>query len=40
MARKNRQSSFDPLDDLRTDYALIAAGVGATLFTLLYLLLI
>ena len=36
MDRKNRQ----PFDDLRTDYALIATGIGATLFTLLYLLLI
>jgi hypothetical protein len=40
MARKNRQPMFDPLDDLRTDYVLIATGVGATLFALLYLLLI
>jgi len=40
MARKNRQPSFDPVDDLRTDYALIATGIGATLFALLYLLLI
>jgi hypothetical protein len=40
MARKNRQPSFDPMDDLRTDYILIATGVGATLFALLYLLLI
>jgi hypothetical protein len=28
------------MDDLRTDYILIATGVGATLFALLYLLLI
>jgi hypothetical protein len=40
MARKHREPSFDPLDDLRTDYALIATGIGATLFALLYLLLI
>jgi len=40
MARKNRQPSFDPLDELSTDYALIATGIGATLFALLYLLLI
>jgi len=39
MARKNRQPSFDPLDDLRTDYILIATGIGATLFALLYLFL-
>jgi hypothetical protein len=36
MDRKNRQ----PLDDLGTDYALIATGIGATLFALLYLLLV
>ena len=36
MDSKNRQQ----LDDLRTDYALIATGIGATLFALLYLLLI
>jgi len=35
MDRKDRQP---PLDDLRTDYALIATGIGATLFSLLYLL--
>jgi hypothetical protein len=40
MARKNRQPSFDPLDDLSTDYALIATGVGAALFALLYILLV
>ncbi len=39
MARKDTQPLFDPLDDLRTDYILIATGVGATLFALLYLLL-
>jgi hypothetical protein len=36
MDPKNRQQ----LDDLRTDYALIATGIGATLFALLYLILI
>jgi hypothetical protein len=40
MARKNRQPSFDPLDDLRTDYVLIATGIGAALFASLYLFLI
>jgi hypothetical protein len=40
MARKDSPPLFDPMDDLRTDYVLIAAGVGATLFALLYLLLI
>ncbi|MGB6397017.1 MAG: hypothetical protein WBF73_15245 [Bradyrhizobium sp.] len=39
MARKDRQPVFDPLDDPRTDYVLIATGIGATLFALLYLLL-
>jgi hypothetical protein len=39
MSSNNRQPMFDPLDDLRTDHVLIAAGVGATLFALLYLLL-
>jgi hypothetical protein len=34
MDRKNRQ----PFDDLTTDYALIATGIGATLLALLYLL--
>ena len=38
MDRKNRRPSFDPLDDIRIDYVLIASGVGATLFTLLSLL--
>jgi hypothetical protein len=37
---KETQTSFDVQDDLRTDYALIATGIGATLFALLYLLLI
>jgi hypothetical protein len=36
MDRKNRQQ----IDDLRTDYALIATGIGATLFALLDLILI
>jgi hypothetical protein len=39
MARKDRKPVFDPLDDLRTDYILIATGIGATMFALLYLLL-
>ena len=38
MDRKNRRPSSDPLDELRIDYVLIALGVGATLFALLYLL--
>jgi len=40
MAQKSYQPTFDPQDDLRTDYALIAAGVGAALVALVYLVLI
>jgi hypothetical protein len=40
MARKSYPSSFDPQADLGTDYALIAAGVGAALVALIYLILI
>jgi hypothetical protein len=40
MTRKESEPLFDPLDDLRIDYVLIATGVGATLFALLYLLLV
>jgi hypothetical protein len=40
MAQKTYQTSFDPQDDLRTDYALIAASVGAALIALIYLVLI
>ena len=40
MAEKTYPSSFDPKDDLRTDYALIASGVGAALMALIYLILI
>ena len=39
MARKTHQSSFDPQADIRTDLALIATAVGATLFALIYLIL-
>jgi hypothetical protein len=46
MAEKTRQSlntasdrAFDPVDDLHTDYVLIAVGVGAALIALVYLLL-
>ena len=44
MAKKNQPRVFDAerdlrTDDLRTDYALIAAGVGAALAALAYLLL-
>lgn len=37
---KETQTSFDMQDDLRTDYALIATGVGAALVALVYLLLV
>jgi hypothetical protein len=39
MARKNQPSSFDVQGDLKTDYVLIAAGVGAALVAFAYLLL-
>ena len=37
---KETQNSIDVQDDLRTDYALIATGVGAALVALVYLLLV
>ncbi|MGY4288335.1 hypothetical protein ACVWXO_007555 [Bradyrhizobium sp. LM2.7] len=37
---KETQTSFDVQDGLRTDYALIATGVGAALIALVYLLLV
>jgi hypothetical protein len=37
---KQSQTSYDAQDDLRTDYALIATGVGAALIALIYLLLV
>ena len=40
MAQKTHQPSFDPRSDIGTDYALIAAGIGAALIALIYLLLI
>jgi hypothetical protein len=40
MTRKSCQPSFDPKADIGTDYALIAAGVGAALIALIYLVLI
>jgi hypothetical protein len=41
MARKNppRSLDFDVQGNLKTDYALIATGVGAALAALVYLLL-
>jgi hypothetical protein len=40
MTQETCQPSFDPKADLGTDYALIAAGIGAALMALVYLLLI
>jgi hypothetical protein len=40
MAEKTPRPSFDPRNDLAIDYVLIATGVGAALFALLYLLLV
>jgi hypothetical protein len=40
MAQKTLPSSFDPKAGLGTDYALIATGVTAALFALIYLILI
>ena len=40
MAQKTHQPPFDPKADTRTDFALIATGIGAALFALLYLILI
>ena len=37
---KKTQTSFEVQDELRTDYALIATGVGAALIALVYLLLV
>jgi hypothetical protein len=35
-----QKPSFDPHRDIRTDYVLIATGIGAALVGLVYLLLI
>lgn len=40
MAKRDDPTSFDLQDGLRTDYLLIATGVGAALLALAYLLLI
>ena len=40
MARKTHQPPFDPSADTRTDFALLATAVGATLFALFYLILV
>ncbi|WJR75311.1 hypothetical protein [Bradyrhizobium sp. NP1] len=39
MTRNTREPYFGAPNDLRIDYALIATGIGAALFALLYLLL-
>jgi len=39
MSKRDPRNSFDVHGDLRTDYVLIAAGVGAALAALAYLLL-
>jgi hypothetical protein len=40
MTRKSPRPSLDPHRDIGTDYILIAAGIGAALIALIYLLLI
>ena len=40
MLHNTRQSMFEPKTDYRTDYALIAAGVAASLIALIYLILV
>jgi hypothetical protein len=40
MNRKATQPSFQPTDDIRVDYALIAGSVAAGLFALIYLILL
>jgi hypothetical protein len=40
MNRKATQLSFQPSDDIRVDYALIASSVAAGLFALIYLILV
>jgi hypothetical protein len=40
MTQKSPHPSFDPSRDIRTDYVLIATGIGAALIALIYLLLI
>lgn len=40
MARKTHPAPFDPQRDLGIDYALIAAGLAATLIALIYLILV
>jgi hypothetical protein len=39
MTRKASQPSFQPSDDIRVDYALIASSAAAGFFALIYLIL-
>lgn len=39
MAQRTRQSRLETNADIRADYALIAAAIGAALFALVYLML-
>ena len=40
MTPKASQPSFQPSDDIRVDYALIACSLAAGLFALIYLILV
>jgi hypothetical protein len=40
MTQKASQASFQPSDDFRVDYALIATSVAAGFFALIYLILV
>jgi hypothetical protein len=40
MTPKASQSSFQPPDDIRVDYALIVSSLAAGLFALVYLILV
>jgi hypothetical protein len=40
MTRKATQPSFQPSDDIRVDYALIASSLAAAVFALIYLILV
>ena len=40
MTQKASQPLFQPSDDIRVDYALIATSVAAGLFALIYLILV
>jgi hypothetical protein len=40
MTRKATQPSFQPSDDIRVDYVLIASSLAAGVFALIYLVLV